>query len=259
MPRKPITKYCSKCEQDKPIAEFSKAAREMDGLQRWCRPCMRAYNKRKYWEDPEKGRQRVKDYADEHRDEVRKRYRRLYWANPEKYRQLSAANQRLNPDRVRAYRLSYWQMNKIQLSEKSRAHRDANPELYQQKDRNAHQRRLGTRRAYGKAYYHAHTEAMSLYRKEWNRRNPDRVFEWKARRHAAKLSTQVERINRAIVIERDGSACYICGKVLERHEITIDHVIPLSKGGSHTYDNLRVACRPCNSRKWNHLPGEYTP
>jgi 5-methylcytosine-specific restriction endonuclease McrA len=36
---------------------------------------------------------------------------------------------------------------------------------------------------------------------------------------------------------------------VEKKVLQIDHVQPLAKGGSHTYDNLRVACAVCNCRK----------
>jgi 5-methylcytosine-specific restriction endonuclease McrA len=40
-------------------------------------------------------------------------------------------------------------------------------------------------------------------------------------------------------------------------QITLDHVIPLTRGGAHTASNLRVACRSCNSSKGELMPDEY--
>jgi len=63
-------------------------------------------------------------------------------------------------------------------------------------------------------------------------------------------------ICRRTVFERDGWVCYICGVAVDRKARvpwptapTIDHVVPLSKGGTHTLDNVRCACFRCNSRK----------
>lgn len=70
-----------------------------------------------------------------------------------------------------------------------------------------------------------------------------------ARRARLAGAPRIERIDRESIIMRDGSRCYLCGSDLPRQAITLDHVIPLARGGAHAEDNLRVACRPCNSRK----------
>jgi len=52
-------------------------------------------------------------------------------------------------------------------------------------------------------------------------------------------------LNRRAVFARDNNRCQYCGAQAEN----IDHVIPRSRGGEHTWDNVVAACRPCNSRK----------
>ncbi len=56
-------------------------------------------------------------------------------------------------------------------------------------------------------------------------------------------------LNRRAVFARDGHRCQYCGAAAEN----IDHVIPRSKGGTHAWDNVVAACRPCNSRKRDRL------
>jgi 5-methylcytosine-specific restriction endonuclease McrA len=56
-------------------------------------------------------------------------------------------------------------------------------------------------------------------------------------------------LNRKAVFARDNHKCQYCGAAAEN----IDHVIPRSKGGTHTWDNVVAACRPCNMRKEDHL------
>jgi 5-methylcytosine-specific restriction endonuclease McrA len=51
------------------------------------------------------------------------------------------------------------------------------------------------------------------------------------------------------VIERDGLHCVYCDDDLSNSEIHLDHVIPESKGGPTTYENLQVTCRKCNLAK----------
>ncbi len=56
-------------------------------------------------------------------------------------------------------------------------------------------------------------------------------------------------LNRRSVFARDGHLCQYCGGAAEN----IDHVVPRSKGGTHTWENVVAACRPCNNRKQDHL------
>ena len=59
-------------------------------------------------------------------------------------------------------------------------------------------------------------------------------------------------VNRRTVFARDGSRCQYCGAPAEN----LDHVIPRSKGGPHTWENVVAACRRCNTRKEDRLPHE---
>lgn len=54
------------------------------------------------------------------------------------------------------------------------------------------------------------------------------------------------------VLRRDRSSCAYCGG----RGSTIDHVVPTSRGGPNTWENLVVACSPCNGRKGNRTPDE---
>jgi 5-methylcytosine-specific restriction endonuclease McrA len=51
------------------------------------------------------------------------------------------------------------------------------------------------------------------------------------------------------LIERDGPACVWCGRELWRRDLTLDHVVPRSRGGHMTPENALVACRSCNRRR----------
>ena len=55
------------------------------------------------------------------------------------------------------------------------------------------------------------------------------------------------------VMVRDGFRCQYCGTL---KSLTIDHVIPVSRGGKSTFENCVTACKYCNNRKSNKLPSE---
>ena len=57
---------------------------------------------------------------------------------------------------------------------------------------------------------------------------------------------KVPSVNRRGVLHRDSHACQYCGT---RKHLTLDHVIPKSKGDQHTWENVVAACATCNGRK----------
>ena len=58
-------------------------------------------------------------------------------------------------------------------------------------------------------------------------------------------------VNRREVLRRDKHQCQYCGS---RRNLTLDHVVPRSKGGKHSWDNVVTACASCNGRKGDRTP-----
>lgn len=94
------------------------------------------------------------------------------------------------------------------------------------------------------------------YLRSHRKKNSDYYRSRDMTRRARKKATTVVAFSRADIIKRDGLVCYLCGKVPGPGEVTLDHVVPLARGGSHTPDNVRVACFPCNRRKFTFTPEE---
>ena len=61
-------------------------------------------------------------------------------------------------------------------------------------------------------------------------------------------------LSRRNIIYRDNFKCQYCGT--RTKDLTIDHVIPKSRGGDDSWDNLVSACKPCNNKKGNRTPDE---
>jgi 5-methylcytosine-specific restriction endonuclease McrA len=64
------------------------------------------------------------------------------------------------------------------------------------------------------------------------------------------------RFSRRNVYLRDEHRCQYCGRTAGGHELSLDHVLPLSRGGTTSWENVVAACRPCNLRKGNRTPHE---
>jgi hypothetical protein len=92
------------------------------------------------------------------------------------------------------------------------------------------------------------------------RKHARRVQE--ATRRARIRSLPYENVDPIAVLQRDGWTCGICGVdtpralrgTYARNAPEMDHIIPLSAGGPHTYDNTQCACRSCNGAKGGAIP-----
>ncbi len=62
------------------------------------------------------------------------------------------------------------------------------------------------------------------------------------------------RFNRKNLFARDGNCCQYCGKVFPLSQLSFDHVIPRSRGGKTTWENVVCCCLKCNTRKGDRTP-----
>jgi 5-methylcytosine-specific restriction endonuclease McrA len=92
------------------------------------------------------------------------------------------------------------------------------------------------------------------------------------RERARKFNVEYQHVDAMIVLTRDDFTCYLCGRRADEHAYisrawdnyvpnplypTLDHIIPLSRGGSHSYDNTACACWECNLAKGSMTPDEF--
>src|SRR5512140_4009320 len=71
-----------------------------------------------------------------------------------------------------------------------------------------------------------------------------------------RIPHQTRSLSRKNILLRDRNICQYCGAVLASGELTLDHVVPRSRGGLSTWENLVACCHECNRRKGNQLPLE---
>ncbi len=64
---------------------------------------------------------------------------------------------------------------------------------------------------------------------------------------------------REYVLSRDNQQCRGCGKQGSKANLQIDHIIPVSRGGSNDISNLQTLCRKCNQKKRDHLDPQFRP
>lgn len=110
-----------------------------------------------------------------------------------------------------------YEKNKLSYKTKAKRWADANPEK---------------RRAVLKNYRENHPDVTHYHhvKRRASENNAEGMFSWE------------EWI---MLLQKYGNKCLACGS----EEVTRDHVVPISRGGSNTIDNIQPLCKPCNSRK----------
>lgn len=113
-------------------------------------------------------------------------------------------------------------------------------------------------------YRRNNREKRAAYKREYRRKYPEQHREEVRRRNSRIRSVESEEYTTRQVFERDSGICYLCGELLfldvphpERSFASIDHVVPISRGGADTLDNVRIACLSCNLRKNDKTVEEY--
>lgn len=137
-------------------------------------------------------------------------------------------------DKRREYRHRYYEMNR------TKSHADS---------RSWALRNMEKMRSYARRSYRKHRDVHLLATKRWRTNNPEKARLIYVRRRAveskAKGSYMLEDWIARVVMFK--GKCAYCSRYVVR--LTVDHVVPLSKGGSNNISNIVPACSECNQRK----------
>ena len=231
------TKRCSKCGETKPLSEFFKRRERPSGYASRCKLCFntwqRGYKQRRKTEGP---RERIRKIA-------------------------PTDNKTCN------------RCGLVKPAIEFRSHRRTDGDGYynqcQECERAYHRSVHESRKEYQRNYIAANRGRVYATQKAWKVRNRDHCLAWRRehdKRPKWRLYNRVQQHRRRVgkdttvtteqIQELMGrqTKCYYCGKPFNtKRKATIEHVIPLSKGGAHDISNIVLACGPCNFKKQNKI------
>ena len=153
-----------------------------------------------------------------------------------------------------AYQKKYSQDNKETILVSSKKYRQDNQESI--KDRNAKYYQKNKKRIRKQAQKHtaSHTEENRARAANWYKENPEQgKANAKVARHTrkariAKVGGRFTKEDIQTMYASQGARCYYCSVNIEE-AYHIEHMVPISKGGSNWIDNICLACVPCNRTK----------
>mgnify|MGYP001570318577 CR=1 FL=1 len=243
--------------------------RDPEKLQAWRiehREQMNANTRASNARHPDKVRARNKAYKAAHRDELNAKRRQHHTENREHENNVSRAWKQAHPEEVAVYaethkeesnarQRRYYVNNQEKVLQRAKEYREEHREEINAASREAHPIKADKRNASSKAWRESHPAHVKKYQRQYRTTHLDEHKTYENTRRSRKANAPINDLTPAqwvMIKEHYKHCCVYCGKKFQR--LTQDHIVPLSKGGSHTLSNVVPACKSCNSKKGNRAP-----
>lgn len=240
----PARKRCTKCDQEKPLAEFNRKGSEPDGFCSWCREChallpcrartARQAQKRK--EAEAEGRRYRTGEQVRYQADLRRLEEIIYRQVCHELRTARIARRAAAP----AFRCKSCERRKPRIA-------------FYEADLTGLARPVcsACRREQYRARYEADPSAERLRTRRYKHAHPDRVRHQNARRYRrmAQRSDGTLTSSAVEMLYSAARACPYCARPLTSDSATLDHLDPVGRGGLHGISNTTACCGPCNSAK----------
>ena len=168
-------------------------------------------------------------------------------------KQWNAAHREKLCEATRRYRATH----RAQVREAERLRRAASPLATRAKKRRSYERNRAKRLDTMKRYYQANREWLDASGREWRKAHPEKEqggFRRRARTYGVAYQPGITWRS---VLAQHGDKCGLCGVSVmpighraDPLSATVDHKVPMSKGGAHIWANVQLAHRLCNVRRW---------
>lgn len=251
-----LQQKCSKCLITKNINEFNIRKETKSGYRKDCKKCMSL---------------RKKLYATKNKEKLSKYSHNYYEDNKERLVTYQKEYSLKNKENIKNYRLQnknkiserykkYYKENFFILKEKKKIYNKNNESKIRLSSlmyRIRNKENIGRYRAKNSEYMASYSYAYR--RSEIGKDAARRSYH---KRRALKISTADGSITKQSLLELRNAQnykCYHCGVDLDfskRNAVHLDHYMPLSKGGSHTIENVVWSCADCNIKKSSTVPSK---
>jgi 5-methylcytosine-specific restriction endonuclease McrA len=152
----------------------------------------------------------------------------------------------------------YYKDEKSKIRKRQENYRNLNRELVRENNRASYWRNREKILAHSRIYYRENREKRLAQIKKYRDRNPGYYKNWSRFKYKIGLNLNSKAKKKLVefLLQKQFGRCYWCNQKLNlaRH---IDHVIPITRGGTNDIENLVLSCPRCNWSKGNYLPEEW--
>lgn len=208
-------KRCWNCGEIKPITEFHKKASR-------CKKCACKVSKEWRESNPQRNNDAIKKWHKEH------------------------------PERVAEIKTNWRKLNLEKQHASEKKYRDSNKEKEQKRTKKYYQEHREEKAEYQKEYRASNKEKVRLWDRLWSKANRDKMREKARVRRARKLSSlgRITAAEERALFTKYNNRCINPNCPDPTKPVTLDHIVPLSRGGADTIDNAQPLCLSCNDSKW---------
>jgi 5-methylcytosine-specific restriction endonuclease McrA len=224
-------KRCTKCGVVKPLAEFNKNKAYKDGFLYNCKECMKVYKRTYYLANKERSNSASSAWRAVNAD--------IAVAYSKKYRAVNA-------EKINTQKAKYRAENAERLRAESAAWKKANPEKKKKMDkayREANRKKIADNM---RRWQVNNKDKVKASTGKFRRANPELYREFTLRRRARRAHNGVNMVTSDEIATIVAQPCAACDAPAPS---TVDHVVPIARGGAHSIGNLMPLCGPCNTSK----------
>jgi len=234
-------KTCTKCLQTKSLDNYFKLKTSKDGLRTACKACAKESSRAWRSKNAEKVAANQKAWREANAERYKASQKAYQAANPEAVTGRARAWREANPEKGKKYRKE----NAEKLRESTKKWAEKNRERRRETNRawkQANKQRITQAQ---REYYLENREKILIFHKDYRDSNREKRKHWANFRRAKQIGNGAFRVTAKEIAKLRSQPCAYCGKPSEH----IDHIIPISRGGTHSIGNLTGACASCNLSK----------
>lgn len=146
----------------------------------------------------------------------------------------------------------------INNKDKVREYIEKNKDKIKIRSHNNYLKNIEKHRKHNYDFYHSHKESVKLNRKIWGQEHTflNKLYS-KICLAKRRCSGEIKTSDLKSILLRQNNKCDYCGVELNEENMQLDHIIPVSKGGDNSLDNIHFVCKNCNLRKFTREEKEF--